>query len=49
MNNVKEIEIKSCAYYFLNVMINIKNPYPNKTKVDIYSYFYLLHWIRGNK
>ena len=47
-NNVKDIDTKSCTYYFINNMINIKNFDPNDIKIDqkvIQKYFYLLQWI----
>ena len=51
-NNVKDIDTKSCTYYFINNMINIKNFDPNDIKIDqkvIQKYFYLLQWICDNQ
>ena len=33
-NKVKDINIKSRTYYFLNDIINIKNFSPNNIKID---------------
>ena len=37
-NKLKEIDIKICACYFFDDMINIRNLYPNKIEVDEKSY-----------
>ena len=34
MNNVKEMNVKICTYYFFDDMINIKTLDPNKIKID---------------
>ena len=31
---MKQINIKNCAYYFFNDMINIKSFHPNRIKID---------------
>ena len=33
-NKIKDIDIKSCTYYFFNIIINMKNFDPNETKMD---------------
>ena len=33
-NNVKDINIKNCTYYFFNDIIYMKNFNPNNTKID---------------
>ena len=33
-NKIKDVDIKSCIYYFFSVIINIKNVDPNKIKID---------------
>ena len=38
MNGVREIDIKSCTYYFLDDMINVKKFNPKKIKIDKESY-----------
>ena len=38
MSRIKEINIKSCTYYFFDDMINIKNFDPNRVKIDKKSY-----------
>ena len=49
MNSVRETDVKNRAYYFLNNIINIKNHYPNKIKIDkkTYKYSHLLHRIQN--
>ena len=37
-NNVKDVDIKNCTYYFFNDIINIKNVDPNNIKIDEKSY-----------
>ena len=37
-NKFKDIDIKNCTYYFLDVIINIKNFDRNKIKIDEKSY-----------
>ena len=34
MNNIKEIDVKNCRYYFFDDMFNIKNLDPSKIKID---------------
>ena len=47
MNNVKEIDIKNCTYYFHTDIINIKNLDPNNLKTDEKSYKnILIYYIR---
>ena len=48
MNNVIEIDIKNCAYYFLHDMINIKNLDLNKIKTDE-SHTKIVYWLYDNK
>ena len=38
MNNVKEINIKNCTYYFHTNIINVKHLDPNNFKIDEKSY-----------
>ena len=33
-NKLKEVDIKNCACYFFDVIINTKNLHPNKIKID---------------
>ena len=33
-NQLKEIDIKNCTYYFFDNMVNIKNIDPNEIKID---------------
>ena len=33
-NKVKDIDVRSCTYYFFNDIINIKNFDPNKVERD---------------
>ena len=44
-NKFEEMHIKSRTYYFFDNIIPIKNFDPNKTKIVIQKYSYLLHWI----
>ena len=37
-NKFKDTDIKNRTYYFLDVIINIKNTDPNKIKIDEKSY-----------
>ena len=37
-NKVKEIDIKICAYFFFNDVINMENFHPNYIKKDEKSY-----------
>ena len=37
-NKVKEIDIKTCTYYFFNDVINMENFHPNYIKIDEKSY-----------
>ena len=43
-NKIKDIDIKSHTYSFLDDTNNIKNFVPNKIKIDG-----LLHWIRDDQ
>ena len=38
MENIKQINIKNCTYYFFNDMINIKDFDPRLTKIGKKSY-----------
>ena len=53
MGNIKQINIKTQTYYFLNDMINIKYFYPSLIKIDKKSYknigIYNKYWIHHNK
>ena len=42
MGEVKQINIKNCAYYFYNKMINLKKFEPNLLKINKKSYKTLL-------
>ena len=33
-NKLKEVDIRNCACYFFDVIINTKNLHPNKIKID---------------
>ena len=46
-NNVKDIDTKSCTYYFINNIINIKNFDPNDTKIDEKSYKNIFIYYNG--
>ena len=46
-NKVKDIDIKNCAYYFFNDIINIKNFDPNNIKIDEKSYKNILIYYLG--
>ena len=37
-NKIKDIDIKSCTYYFFNDIINIENFSPNNINIDEKSY-----------
>ena len=44
-NKFKDIDIKNCTYYFFDYMINIKNFYLNKIKIDKGSSKYIICYI----
>ena len=46
-NNVKDIDTKSCTYYFINNIINIKNFDPNDIKIDEKSYKNIFIYYNG--
>ena len=45
---IKDISVNNHTYYFFDNIINSKNFYPNKIKIDK-KYSYLLHWICDNQ
>ena len=45
MNGVREIDIKSFTYYFLDDMINVKKFNPKKIKIDKESYKNIIYYI----
>ena len=52
MENIKQINIKNCTYYFFNDMINIKDFDPRLTKIGkkiIQKYWYLLYLTNHNQ
>ena len=42
-DRLREIFFKNCTHYFLDGMINIKNPDPNKIKIDEKSNIYIVY------
>ena len=46
-NKVKDIDIKSCTYYFFNYIIDIKNFALNNIKIDEKSYKDILIYYIG--
>ena len=44
-NNVKDIDIKNCTYYFFNDITNIENFDPNNIKTDEKSYKNILNYL----
>ena len=46
-NKHKDIDIKNCAYYFFNDIINIENFSPNNIKIDEKSYKNILIYYIG--
>ena len=45
-NKFKDMDIKSCTYYFFDQMINIKNLDPNTIKTDEKSYKNFIYYVR---